>query len=89
MALGARAAEVRRLVFAQTGRVLLGGIVAGLVGSAALSRGIRALLHGVDEHDPLTLLAATLVLAGVGLAASVLPARRATRIEPVRALRHE
>jgi putative ABC transport system permease protein len=67
---------------------LIGGAV-GIVGSLALSRLLAGALYGVSAHDPLTFVAGAVVLCAVALVATYLPARRATRIEPLSALRGE
>jgi putative ABC transport system permease protein len=89
MALGARPADVRRLVLAQGARLALFAIPAGLLGAVALSGVLAGLLHGVDPTDPSILLGAALLLTLVALAASYAPARRATRVDPLVALRIE
>ena len=65
------------------------GLSAGLAGSLALTRLVRSLLYGVEPSDPLTLLGGAAVLTGTVLLAAYLPARRAARVEPMRALRQE
>lgn len=65
------------------------GAVVGLLGALALTRSMTSLLYKVGSTDVATLVAVPVVLAGVALAASYLPARRATRIDPLLALRHE
>ena len=89
MALGARAADVLRLVVRQ-GMVLAGlGIALGLLGAFALTRVMKTLLFGVSAADPLTYLVIAGLLAGIALLACWLPARRATRVDPMIALRYE
>jgi putative ABC transport system permease protein len=86
IALGARAAQVRAMVARQTlWPVAVGGAV-GLAGAMGLSRALRGLLFEVPGHDPLTFLLSACVLAVVALAASDGPARRASRLDPLRAL---
>ena len=87
MALGARPRTIFRDVLAQGGWLVAIGSVLGLAGGVALTRWIRGLLFQVSPADPLTLAAATLGLAVVALLAALIPARRATRVNPVIALR--
>lgn len=89
MALGARPERVLRLVVGEGAALALTGIAIGLAAALALSRLFSSLLFGVTPTDPATLAVAVLFLALVSLAASYLPARRATRIDPVVALRSE
>lgn len=89
MALGARGDDVRSMVLRQ-GMVVAGvGIALGLVAALALTRFMAGLLFEVSATDPLTFAAVTAALAGVAALASWLPARRATRVDPVRALMAE
>jgi predicted permease len=87
MALGARAPDIARLIVHETGVLLVMGIVAGIVLALAGGRAAASLLFGVRPHDPLTLLGAVAGLSLIALGASYFPARRATKIEPVAALR--
>jgi putative ABC transport system permease protein len=89
LALGARSADVVRLVLAQGLRVTGVGVLVGNMGSLLLTRFIRSLLYGVTPTDPATFAGVLLLLAGVALVASFLPARRATRVDPIVALRYE
>jgi putative ABC transport system permease protein len=89
MALGARPADVLRLVVGQGMRVALAGIAAGVAGAALLSRAMAGLLFGIRATDVVTYVGIAVLLAGVALVASYLPARRATRIDPLAALRSE
>ena len=89
MALGARRADVLRLVLRQGAALALIGIAIGWMGALALTRTLSSLLFAVKATDPITFIAVPLGLIGVALAASFLPARRATRIDPVIALRYE
>ena len=89
MALGARSADVLRMVAGSGLRIALTGIAIGLAGAAALTHLLAALLYGVKPADPVTFLAAPLVLAVVALAACAAPAWRASRVDPAVALRQE
>jgi predicted permease len=89
MALGATRRDVMKSVLAQALRLVLVGIALGLVGALALTRLISGLLFRIKPTDPVTFAAVCLVLAGVGLLASYLPARRATKVDPMMALRYE
>jgi putative ABC transport system permease protein len=89
MALGARQGDVLRLVVLQGMVVALAGAAVGLLGALALTRLMTSLLYKVGSTDAATFVAVPVVLAGVALAASYLPARRATRIDPLLALRHD
>jgi len=89
LALGAGARQVRGLVVRQGMRLVLQGLALGLLGAAALTRYLGALLFQVRPIDPMTFGAVALVLAGVALAACYIPARRATSADPLQALRYE
>ncbi len=89
VAMGASAAEIRRMVLRQGLAPVAAGLVVGIAGSLALGRVLNALLFGVRANDPPTLAAAAGLLALVALVACYAPARRATRIDPVTALRYE
>jgi ABC-type antimicrobial peptide transport system permease subunit len=87
MAIGARQANVVRMILRE-GLLLVGaGVGIGLVGSLALARSIRSLLFEVGPGDPITFSLVSLLLAGIALLACYIPARRATRIDPMFALR--
>jgi len=87
MALGAEASRVRWLVVGQGARVVGAGIALGLGVAFLGSRVLASLLYGVEAADPLTFGATAAALAAVGLLASYLPARRASRVDPVRSMR--
>jgi ABC-type antimicrobial peptide transport system permease subunit len=87
--LGASPVQVLGLVIRQSMRLVATGIVLGLIGALAISRLMSSLLFSVSPNDPATFIAVSAVLAGVGLFASWLPANRASRIDPLIALRQE
>jgi ABC-type antimicrobial peptide transport system permease subunit len=89
MALGAQPGDVLRIVVRQAMVLATIGACVGLVGALALGRFMSSFLYGVQPSDPATFLAMAAVLGAVALAASYIPARRATRIDPLLALRHE
>jgi len=89
MALGAQTRDVMRLVVKQGVKLVALGLALGLVGSFALMKLLTALLFGVTKHDPLTFAAVSVLLSAVALLACYIPARRATRIDPLIALRYE
>ena len=89
MAVGADAGEVRRMVLRQGLALALAGVVIGTAVALGLGRVIQGLLHGVSPHDPATFAIVPTVLVGVALLASWLPARRATRVAPIVALKSE
>ena len=89
MALGARPGQVLRLVFGESARPAMAGLAAGVVAAAGLSRLVESHLYGVSGFDPAAYVAVCVALGGAGVVASWLPARRAIRVEPVKALRYE
>jgi len=89
VALGATRTDVLNLVLRRGALLALYGIAIGLVASLALSRSLGSFLFGVRPTDPLTFSAVAATLAAVALAASYIPAYRATRVDPNTCLRHE
>jgi putative ABC transport system permease protein len=89
MALGAQRRDVLTLVLGSAARVTVAGLIAGVAIALALTRVVAALLYDVQPHDPVTLAAVAVLLAVVALAACYIPARRATRVDAVVALRTE
>jgi putative ABC transport system permease protein len=87
VALGARASDVKRMVVWQGMRLALAGIAAGIAAAFGLTRMMASLLYGVPTRDPLVFAAVPLVLSMVALLGVWLPARRASRIDPIQALR--
>ncbi len=89
MALGARGADVLWLFVRRTVVHLATGLAVGLMGALAVGRLLQVFLRGTDPHDPVSLACVAVLLIGVAMTSCVLPVRRATRLNPVTALRHE
>ena len=89
MALGASQGNVLRMVLGQGLTLVLIGLAIGLAGAFAMTRFLESLLFGIHGHDPFTFILCAVVLAVIGVLASYLPARRATRVDPMVALRWE
>jgi putative ABC transport system permease protein len=89
IALGANRGNLLRLVIGQGLRVTLIGVGIGAIGALVAGRAIASLLYGVSPHDPVVLLVVAVLLAAVAAVASYLPGHRATRVDPMVALRHE
>jgi predicted permease len=89
MALGADAASVRNMVFGQVGRMVLVGGAVGLAAAIGLGHFARSLLYEIEGPQPAVILAAVAVLSVVAFGAGYLPARRASRVHPMTALRYE
>jgi predicted permease len=89
MALGAQSKRVLMMVLRESSWLAALGIVAGLAAAFGLTRFVRTMLYGLQPTDITTLISATLVLLAVTLAAAYGPARRASRVDPMQALRHE
>jgi putative ABC transport system permease protein len=89
LALGAEKGQVLRMVLGEGARLVLGALLLGGVASVMLSRLLSGLLFEIEPTDPLTFVAVGTVLAAVALLAAYIPARRATRVDPIDALRAE
>jgi predicted permease len=89
MALGAAGPRVRGMILRQVGvMILIGGLI-GIVGALALGRGAQSLLYELEGHDPKVVAASAVLLAAIALGAGYLPALRASRVDPMKALRYE
>ena len=89
MALGATAGAVRRMVVSQGAKVVLMGTVVGVVAALASTRLLEALLYEVDALDPVVFVAMSIMMMGIGMLASYVPARRASNVEAIESLRND
>jgi putative ABC transport system permease protein len=89
MAIGAQRGDVVRMVLGQGGSIAAIGLGLGLVGALALGGFLSSHLFGVSRFDPVTLIGVIVLLGSVALVACWLPARRASRVSPIVALRYE
>jgi ABC-type antimicrobial peptide transport system permease subunit len=87
VALGDRPTRMGAMIVREGMMLVVSGVAIGIVGALGAGRLITGLLHGVPAHDPGTIAAVALVLFAAGLAALVIPARRASRVDPIVALR--
>jgi ABC-type antimicrobial peptide transport system permease subunit len=89
MALGAQPGQVRGMILRESTALALAGIVVGVGASSMLTRLVKSMLYGIQPWDPITMIGGIFILLAVALAASWIPARRAARVQPMDALRHE
>ena len=89
MALGARKSEILKMVTGEGIKLALIGVAIGLAGALGLTRFLSGLLYGVTPSDPLTLVAVSALLMAVALLAAYIPARQATKVDPLATLKHE
>ena len=89
MTLGARSGEITRMIIREAGVLLAAGLGVGILLSLAGGRAASSVLFGLKAYDPLTLIMAVALLSLIALAASYVPARRATKVDPMVALRYE
>ncbi|MCH8255776.1 MAG: ABC transporter permease, partial [Gemmatimonadetes bacterium] len=89
MALGADGAKIRGMILKQVGMMSLIGGAIGIVAALGLGRAAQSLLFGLEGNDPLVIAIVTLLLGGVALGAGYIPALKASRVDPMRALRYE
>ena len=89
LALGAQRGKVVSMVLRESLFPVLAGLAAGVAGALALSRLVAGMLYGVAPRDPATIALAAVAMLAVSLVAAAIPARRASRVEPIAALRHE
>lgn len=89
LALGAQRARVRVMVLRESAWLTVAGVAIGLAAALALGRLVKSMLYGLAPNDPISLAIAAILLLAIALSAAWLPAARASRIEPMEALRHD
>jgi len=89
MAMGATTFDIVKMALGSASKLVLGGVAAGVFGALILTQYLRSLLYAVSRFDPITFIAVPMFLAAVALAASLIPALRAGRVDVAAALRHE
>jgi putative ABC transport system permease protein len=88
-AVGAERRDIRNLVFAEGFRLIAGGVLTGMLAALVLSRVLKSFLYEVEPTDPITLIGVGLLFTSVALLACWEPTRRATKVDPIEALRYE
>ncbi|HKD83078.1 MAG TPA: ABC transporter permease [Candidatus Angelobacter sp.] len=89
MALGARRGSVLLMVLSEAGRLVIAGVLIGVPAAMLSSRALNSMLFGIGHNDPTSMALVIAILAGIALLASFIPARRATKVDPMVALRYE
>jgi ABC-type antimicrobial peptide transport system permease subunit len=89
LALGAQPGQVRGMILGESTWLAAAGVIAGVGAALGLTRLVKTMLYGIQPWDPATMIGGVLILLAVALAASWIPARRAARVQPMVALRHE
>ena len=89
MAIGATASDMSKQVLGEAGRLIGVGLAFGLLSAWALAKILASILYGVSAHDALTFVGVPLVLGAIGILAAFLPARRASQVDPIIALRED
>jgi len=89
MAIGAQRRSVVQMVMIEAGRVAGVGVIVGLTAAALLTKLLESMLFGVSAHDPLTFVAVAVLISVIAAAASLVPALRASRVDPLLAIRAE
>ncbi len=89
LALGAERTQVRSMILSEASRLTILGVLAGLAAAFALAQLVKSMLYGLTATDPTSFAAAALLLLTIALLAAWIPALRASRVEPMEALRHE
>jgi ABC-type antimicrobial peptide transport system permease subunit len=89
LALGAERTQVRTMILSEASRLTILGVLAGLAAAFALAQLVKSMLYGLTATDPTSFVAAAVLLLAIALLAAWIPALRASRVEPMEALRHE
>jgi ABC-type antimicrobial peptide transport system permease subunit len=89
LALGAQPGQVRGMILRESTWLTVAGVLVGVGAALSVTRLVKSMLYGIQPNDPATICCGVLLLLAVALAASWIPARRAARVQPMEALRHE